>query len=40
MTTQDDRQTKLNQNRGRVVPVQLAHIVRSTSRFEAPAGLS
>lgn len=35
MTTQEDRQTKLNQNRGRVVPVQLAHIVRRTSRFEA-----
>ena len=35
MTTQEDRQTKLNQNRGSVVPVQLARIVRRTSRFEA-----
>ncbi len=34
MTTRDDRNAKLSQNRGRVVPVQLAHIVRRTSRFE------
>ncbi len=35
MSTHDDRNAKLNRNRGRVVPVQLAHIVRRTSRFEA-----
>ncbi len=35
MVTRDDRAAQLNQDRGRVVPVQLAHIVRRTSRFDA-----
>jgi catechol-2,3-dioxygenase len=34
MTQRDDRNAKLDQDRGRVVPVQLAHIVRRTARLE------
>ncbi len=34
MTLRNDRHAKLDETRGRVVPVQLAHIVRRTSRFE------
>jgi len=33
MRTEDDRQAKLAASRGRIAPVQLAHIVRRTSRF-------
>jgi catechol 2,3-dioxygenase-like lactoylglutathione lyase family enzyme len=35
MASKEDRTTKLAADRGRVTPVQLAHIVRRTSRFEA-----
>lgn len=35
MSQDRDRAAKLAESRGRVVPVQLAHIVRRTSRFEA-----
>ena len=35
MVTADDRKAKLSENRGRIAPVQLAHIVRRTSRFDA-----
>lgn len=35
MNKADDRQAKLSTTRGRVAPVQLAHIVRRTARFDA-----
>ena len=35
MSTEPDRHQKLAEQRGRVTPVQLAHIVRRTSRFDA-----
>jgi catechol-2,3-dioxygenase len=35
MRTEPDRNQKLAEQRGRVTPVQLAHIVRRTSRFDA-----
>ena len=35
MKSADDRTAKLAKSRGRIAPVQLAHIVRRTSRFEA-----
>jgi catechol-2,3-dioxygenase len=35
MNRAEDRNAKLAKNRGRIAPVQLAHIVRRTSRFEA-----
>jgi catechol-2,3-dioxygenase len=35
MKSADDRNAKLAKSRGRIAPVQLAHIVRRTSRFEA-----
>ncbi|MBI3786468.1 MAG: VOC family protein [Deltaproteobacteria bacterium] len=35
MSERDARKAKLSADRGRVVPVQLAHIVRRTSRFDA-----
>src|SRR5437867_2192360 len=35
MTTNEDRTLKLGEDRGRVPPVKLAHIVRRTSRFDA-----
>ena len=34
MTTNEDRAAKLAQNRGRVAPAKLAHIVRRTARFD------
>lgn len=35
MKSADDRNAKLAKSRGRIAPIQLAHIVRRTSRFEA-----
>ena len=35
MTTREDRERALAPERGRVVPKQLAHIVRRTMRFDA-----
>src|SRR5215475_1923928 len=35
MNRVEDRITKLAANRGRIKPIQLAHIVRRTTRFEA-----
>ena len=35
MSEQGDRNAKLSRNRGRVAPIQLAHVVRRTSRFDA-----
>lgn len=35
MGREDDRHAKLAPSRGRVAPIQLAHFVRRTSRFEA-----
>ena len=35
MSTPDDRTAKLAADRGRIAPIQLAHIVRRTSRFDA-----
>jgi catechol-2,3-dioxygenase len=35
MNPPEDRRAKLAENRGRVAPVKLAHVVRRTSRFDA-----
>lgn len=39
MGRQEDRDNKLAKGRGRIAPVQLAHSVRRTSRFDAPPRL-
>jgi catechol-2,3-dioxygenase len=38
MDSREDRRTKLAEDRGRVAPVKLAHVVRRTSRFDAMLG--